>query len=220
MKKKHVNEVYNTEFDGICLQDGWYWPLKDSKCWPWLINEKDMPEKVSAFCDQKRTIIEAGGNAGYYVKQYASIFENVITFEPEPLNFQCLTLNCTLANVTKIQACIGNERTPVSLWVGNKNIGSYHVDLTVNGKIPTLLIDDLNVQDCDLIHLDIEGFEFPALRGAIETIKRCKPVIAVESMNHGEKFGWSNLMIEDFLKDLNYKHIDTVYHDKIFIYSK
>ena len=56
--------------------------------------------------------------------------------------------------------------------------GAYFVN--GNGNIPTLLIDDLNLTECDLIMLDVEGYELHALNGAIETIKKYGPVICVE----------------------------------------
>lgn len=197
-------------------REGWYWPFKDRSCWPWLQNEKDSPELVSAYCGQRRTVIQAGGNVGFYVRPYAELFERVITFEPDRLNFQCLTMNVENENVIKIQACLGNTRNTVSLTTSRKNIGAYHVN-EKGGQIPTLLIDDFNVQDCDLLHLDIEGFELFALQGAVETIKRCRPVIALEWMNHGEKFGAPDSAIEEFLLNLGYTFRGDVYHDKVFM---
>lgn len=47
-------------------------------------------------------------------------------------------------------------------------------------------IDDLGLEECDLIHLDIEGYEEKALEGAIETIKKFKPTIVTEH-SRGEK---------------------------------
>lgn len=196
-------------------RDGWFWPFKDRSCWPWLQNEKDNPELVSKYCAQHRTVIQAGGNVGFYVRPYAEMFQRVITFEPDRLNFQCLTLNVENENVIKVQACLGNQRNAVGMTTSRKNIGAYHVNPAA-GMIPTLLIDDFNVQDCDLIHLDIEGYELFALQGAIETIKRCQPVIALEWMNHGEKYGCPDTDIESYLESLGYHCHGEVYHDKVF----
>ena len=206
------------ELNKIELREGWYWPFKDRSCWPWLQNEKDNPDLVAAYCSSKRTIIQAGGNVGFYVRPYAAMFDRVITFEPERLNFQCLVQNVTEPNVIKVQACLGYERNAVGMIVSRKNIGAYHVS-DKPGLIPTLLIDDFNVQDCDLMHLDIEGFELHALRGAVETIKRCHPVIALEWMNHGEKYGAPDSAIEEFLNELGYHRRGEVYHDVIFTYG-
>ena len=221
MKKAFTTET--TEFLDIELVEGWYWPGKDKLCWPWLAQEHDMPEKISKHCNLKRTVIEAGGNAGFYVKKYAEIFENVITFEPDHLNFKCLTLNTRdYDNITRIQTCIGQQNDFVSLKTTNKNIGSYHIDVSENSvrNIPMLTIDNLNCNDCDLIHLDIEGWEFPALKGAVKTIQRCKPIIVVEWLSHGEKFGFYQNDIESFLKELGYTSLGMIYHDNVFVYNE
>jgi FkbM family methyltransferase len=61
--------------------------------------------------------------------------------------------------------------------------GSHTVNDTVGlGKIPMLMIDTLKLDACDLIQLDVEGYEGKVLEGAIETIIRYKPVITVETM--------------------------------------
>jgi FkbM family methyltransferase len=203
------------ELNRIEQREGWYWPFKDRSCWPWLQNEKDNPNLVSEYCQRRRTVIQAGGNVGFYVRPYAELFDRVITFEPERLNFQCLVQNVTEPNVIKVQACLGYQRDAVGMVVSRKNIGAYHVS-EKPGLIPTLLIDDFNVQDCDLIHLDIEGFELNALRGAVETIRRCRPVIALEWMNHGEKYGAPDSAIEEFLLELGYVTAGNVYHDRVF----
>lgn len=221
MKKNFASIV--TQFSDIDLIGDWYWPGKDRHCWPWLNDEHDLPIKLSRFCKSKRTVIEAGGNAGFYVKAYAKIFDNVITFEPDTLNFRCLAMNTPEENIIRIQACLGDNNDFVSLHTTKKNIGSYHIDVSKNAKslknIPTLKIDNLNSQDCDLIHLDIEGWEFPALRGAIETIKRCKPVIAIEQMGHGDKFGYYEEDIKKFLKDLGYDPVEKIYNDQVFVHN-
>lgn len=196
--------------------EGWVWPLKDVKCWPWLQREKDLPEIITKHCENTRVVVEAGGNAGFYVKHYANLFDTVYTFEPDNLNFYCLNQNVREKNVIKMQACIGYNRKQVSMITSRGNIGMYHVNPSDSGIIPTIQVDDLNLEVCDLIHFDIEGYEYEALQGSIETIKRCKPIIALEWMNHSQKFGAGDEVIEKFLESIGYESIADIYHEKIF----
>lgn len=203
--------------DEIIIKDGWYWPKKDIKCWNWLVAEKELPYKIAEFCDKKRVVVQAGGNCGFYVKSYASLFETTYTFEPDNLNFQCLVMNLRDLPVVKQQAFLGDERALLALTESHKNVGAYSVDINKTGVVPTLMIDDLGLTTCDLIHLDVEGWEFPALKGAINTIKKCNPVIALEWMNHGAKYGYPNENITKWLSELGYTETHDVMHERIFI---
>ena len=200
----------------ISMKEGWYWPTKDLKCWDWLQNEKDLPIQISKLVKEKRVVIQAGGNCGFYTKAYAQIFHSVYTFEPDEINFQCLVMNLAGLNVYKQQAFIGDERKLLALTTSKKNVGAYKVDLTNQGCIPTFLIDDLNLETCDLIHLDIEGWEFPALKGAIKTIQKCNPIIALEWMNHGAQFGFPEEDIEQWLKNLGYNKYHKILNERVF----
>lgn len=196
-------------------REGWLWPAYDTACWDWLQQEKDNPNQVSEFCLEKRVVVQAGGNCGFYIKPYAALFETVYTFEPDPQNFYCLTNNVDEQNVIKIQACLGDEHKLVGMKVKQKNAGVSRVS-EYPGGYPTFMIDDLGLEVCDLIHLDIEGYEFFALRGAVETIKKCKPIISIEWLGHNRLYGITDNEIISFLSNLGYREIGKVYNDLVF----
>ncbi len=193
------------------------WWRKNDRSYQYLYAEKDIPKTISEYCDNKRVLVQAGGHCGMFVKLYSEIFESVYTFEPDPINFYCLTKNVTNTNTIKIQSCLGNSHSLVSMSHNKKtsvNSGAFNID--GEGTIPTFKIDDLNLPVCDLIHLDIEGFEGFAIKGALETIKRCKPVVALEFRNFGLKYNFSDIQIRDLMKSLNYIEIGKVFNDVIF----
>jgi len=196
------------------MREGLLWPSRDWKCWEWLHNEKDLPELVAKFCKNKNVVVQAGGNCGFYVKPYASLFETVYTFEPNAQNFYCLVNNVPEPNVVKFQACLGNKHQLVGITYKKSNAGVSRVDGT--GKFPTMKIDDLMLEECDLIHLDVEGYEFFVLQGAEHTIKKYKPVIVLEWLDHNSQFNVSSTDIYSWLTNLGYKEVGQVYHDKVF----
>jgi FkbM family methyltransferase len=216
--------------DKVVLYQGMYW-LKDdgegvteesaaenSACWQLLNNFPDVPQKISEHVKNRRVVVQAGGNNGLYAKQYADLFETVYTFEPVPELFYCLNRNITKDNVFKFQACLGDNHVQVGL--GRKvdnNAGSANV--FGSGVTPTLMIDDLGLNNCDLIHLDIEGFEFFALKGASKTINKFKPVIVLETAGWSPRYGISTLDILKLLKDFGYKMSADVQGDIVFIPS-
>lgn len=75
-------------------------------------------------------------------------------------------------------------------------------------KVPIEIktLDSYNFKDVDIIKIDVEGFEYDVMLGAIDTIKRCKPVVQVE-MVYGQphRFGHTVHEILKFFKDLDFK---------------
>ena len=217
----------------VVLHKGFYWPKKDgsqevnseyahtdSTCYKLMNEFPDVPINISKFVKNKKVVVQAGGNVGFYVKKYAEIFDTVYTFEPEPLSFFCLNLNVTNKNVFKFQACLGNKHEGVNLFNPHKTLGHGGSHVISSGLTPTFLIDDLNLQVCDLIHLDIEGYEKYALLGGIETIKKYKPVIVIE--NYGPwlaRYGTNIKEVEQILIDEGYKYNAEVQGDRVYVPS-
>ena len=196
------------------MRDGWLWPVTDFACWDWLQKEKDLPDKIFKTCNNNRVVVQAGGNCGFYVKRYAELFDRVYTFEPDPQNFFCLSQNVENGNVIKFQACLGDTHQLVGLTHKKANVGVGRVE--GQGIFPTLKIDDLNLEVCDLIHLDVEGFELFAINGAIETLNRCSPVIALEWLDHNQHYNVTAEKLLQTLNDHGYKEVAQIYHEKIF----
>jgi hypothetical protein len=98
--------------------------------------------------------------------------------------------------------------------------------LVVHSKanVPILKIDDIQFDNLDLIHLDIEGYELYALKGGIETIKKYKPVIVLEVCDngHSERFSYTKDDLEEFLKSLGYTFIKNLEsnNDNVYMYTE
>lgn len=129
-------------------------------------------------------VIQAGGFCGIYPRLFGEIFQCVYTFEPDPLNFFCLTLNCQNDKIIKNQAALGKSHEMVVVHrTCRTNKGMNVVRTDSHAATPTYRIDDLSLSACDLIQLDTEGYEYNILQGAIRCIEEFRPVIAVEDCN-------------------------------------
>jgi FkbM family methyltransferase len=200
---------------------GWIWPIIDESSWEGQIDQIDLVSHILPYVKNKNVMVQGGGNCGFLLSTFVQHFKCIYTFEPDPLNFYCLNQNVAFDNVIKIQSCLGNEsKTVKTVQLVRPNrphdIGGVHVD--GNGYIPTLRIDDLNLPDCNLIQLDVEGYEFNALLGAVNTIKKFHPVLCLEFC---EK--WLNRYSASFndiyclLNSLSYELVATHKSDKVFI---
>lgn len=196
--------------------DGYWWRKSDTS-YKFISRETAGPAFFAADCASKKVVIQAGGHCGLITSLYSKIFETVYTFEPDPVNFYCLTKNCQTENVIKFQSCLGNNKNFVSLDFNAKtnNSASKHVGKKP-GTIPTLLIDDLGLEVCDLIHLDLEGYELFAIQGAVKTIARCSPTIVLEMHSQVERYGASEIELEKLMSKLNYQKHKTFGNDVVF----
>jgi FkbM family methyltransferase len=176
---------------GYRLERGLLWPADDRACAAVVFDTAPDLEPALAACKGRDVVVQAGGNCGVWPIWLASRFKTVYTFEPDPLNFTCLAWNTAAhPNMIRMQAALGDGTPPhfIDLAREEHNCGAHCVDES-RGVLPVMTIDELILPKCDLIVLDIEGYELRALNGAFETIADHKPVIVIEDKGLSEKYG-------------------------------
>jgi FkbM family methyltransferase len=107
----------------------------------------------------------------------------VYTFEPDPLSFFCLTNNCQFDNIIKFNAALGDKNGLIKVkefHPDNRGMNRVEPTTDIAHSIPIVAIDNFELQDVKLIQLDLEGYEIPAIKGALKTIKKHKPVMILE----------------------------------------
>lgn len=163
----------------IKTDTGAYGHEKDGPLFDWISEHKQWMEPVKKF----DVVIQAGGNCGMYARFYKNYFKDVYSFEPCPRNYACLEYNCQGDGYHLFEGGLGSNTDKLSINnTSTKNVGTHRI-LDKPGNVQMYRVDDLELEDCDLIHLDVEGYEGHALKGAIETIKKFKPVIILERQN-------------------------------------
>lgn len=85
------------------------------------------------------------------------------------------------------------------------------------GTLPQMRLDDMKLCNVDLLYLDIEGYELHALRGAADTIARCRPVIGVEINRNIEHYGATAEQLRAWLTDRGYRRAYMANSDEIFV---
>ncbi len=138
----------------------------------------ELKPTIEEYCVKRRSVVQAGGHIGLFPLELSRMFQAVYTFEPHPENFACLVRNAPAPNVFPMRAFVGDIRGSRELQLG-KGTGGHAVGKGV-GLTPTLRIDDLALDDCDLLLLDLEGYEFYALLGAMTTLAISRPLIICE----------------------------------------
>ena len=134
------------------------------------------------------------------VSSFAQGDAKIWAFEPNFENYRCASitvqLNSLQDRVALHHAGLGAEKSQQPLLIedskGRKLGGTSKFVATesLNGAksamIDIVTIDETVPSDrhVTILHLDVEGFEEPALCGAVETIKRCKPILILETPPH------------------------------------
>jgi hypothetical protein len=78
-------------------------------------------------------------------------------------------------------------------------------------------IDSYGFENVDLIQFDIEGYELNALKGAQDTITRCKPVVCLELRDHSHHFGATDEQIRGWMKSLGYRCAKRMNYDEFWM---
>lgn len=173
--------------DGYRMERGLLWPATDVGGPAVMMSSATSLVDVYLHCEDFDVAVQAGGHCGVWPQAMAHKFAAVYTFEPDPMNFRCLCANAPAENVYKYNAALGGVHGGIDLVRRPDNTGAHVIG--GDGAIPTMLVDDLKLSACNLIYLDVEGYELRVLYGARETIAAHRPVIVIEDKGCSERYG-------------------------------
>ncbi len=146
-------------------------------------------------------IVHAGTYYGDFIPALSMSCRNdakVWAFEPNPENFRCAQITMSinkLRNVEIWNAGLGADKGVLPMMTcdeigrplgGASRLYEENCDNKKGrfAEVEIVSLDDALPSDRQIaiIQLDVEGFEKPALAGALETIKRCKPILILETL--------------------------------------
>jgi FkbM family methyltransferase len=191
-------------------------------CLHW--NARDLPvlDEAIKLCKGSDVAVQAGSNLGLFPKRLAEAFDTVFTFEPDKELSEFSRYNAPERNIVHIHAALGNSTDPVSLGYGRRDPSDRpaHEGLTHikgAGDIPQVILDEMGLHVCDLIYLDIEGYELFALQGAERTINSCRPVIGVEINSGLKHYDLTGGEIREWIKTHDYKFVFRMRSNEVYV---
>lgn len=198
--------------------DGLWWPAADKVCHISVYRELRNLDRALCHVADWSVVVQAGGNVGVWPLHLAGFFAQVVTFEPDACNFACLSQNVAeMPNVRAVNAALGSTAGHCGTRVENiSNCGAHFVEYEA-GDVPVATIDGLDLTGCGLLALDIEGAEPLALAGAVETIRKFRPVILIEHKGLAGRFGFSDAEIEAELTRIGYRIAKRLTNDIIAV---
>jgi FkbM family methyltransferase len=150
------------------------------------------------------TAVDVGAHLGLLSAAMAKHFQRVISFEPNDFNYRLLVANMSMNRLLHVEC----NKTPlfsrsVQLSLGrhedqeiplpiksNKafdgfaasNLGAYSFTEDGTGIFPATArtLDSYELEDLVFLKIDTQGADGEIIRGAVETIRRCRPVVVFE----------------------------------------
>lgn len=176
-----------------------------------LVHEPTVRVEICPHLKPGDVVVDAGAYLGSHTRAYLDAVGptgKVIAFEPNPLAFQCLVHNCKGAQFhnmglsDRVEWCLPIETREnnhgATLW---KPVCS---DAGINRLFTDL--DCFKIQKLDFMKIDVEGMEAKLIRGAIETLARCRPLLYVELNRRTlAAFGETTRSLVSLIESLNYK---------------
>jgi FkbM family methyltransferase len=161
-----------------------------------------------------QTVLDIGANIGAHSVPLAQLVGSagrVFAFEPQRIPFYCLCANVVLNSLTNVvchQAAVGESAGTLSVpeldYFAEENFGGLALtDDFGNSRsysVPVQRIDDLQLDQCHFMKIDVEGMEREVLAGAVDTIRRFQPILYVED-DRAEK----STALRAFLQNLGYE---------------
>lgn len=173
------------------------------------------PETIKYILNHCRdgNVIHCGAYFGDFLPALGKIPGTVFAFEPNMENYnhakETIVLN-GLENIHLRNVALSDKSDILNIKVkdGSNFLGggSHLVENETNDthKIKSVSIDELELNNISLIHLDVEGHEEKVILGAIKTIQKYKPILIVENLPSKETFN-------KLLKPLGYQYSGKIY---------
>ena len=207
----------------IKLENGWNVPDGDTKMTRHLKTDLS-PQNAEYEQRQRNTILEnlpikhtfvdVGANLGVWSITLMPHFEKVISYEPSSRNRECLRMNLGTKGEIRSVA-LSNFNGESAFHEEIKNCGNSKLwnegDIEGLYKVPVRKLDDEKIENCSLIKMDVQGYEWQVIQGAENLIETQNPWIAFEVSADVD-------VICKFLEDKGYDMIDNK-SKRLFIYA-
>lgn len=137
------------------------------------------------------TVLDIGAYIGNHSIFFSKLFNEVICFEPHPISFEILKINCKkYKNIKILNFGCSDVNTNSFLRLKHTNIGGSSISNGNHEKdaaIKLIKLDDFfrgYLKKIGLVKIDVEGHENKVIAGCLKLLKINRPIILMELRNY------------------------------------
>lgn len=171
--------------------------------------------------------VDIGANCGIWTRVLARCFSLVTAFEPSPEAIECFWLNNPWremddrSQVVLKTIALGAEAGTLKLNTQLRSSGFTRADPEGDLEIDVRTLDSFNLPAVDFIKIDVEGFEHPVIKGAVETIQKHRPVVIIEQKpDNAERHGFKRFGALRLLEKMGAKVVAEISGDFVVQFPK
>jgi FkbM family methyltransferase len=196
----------------------WYLPDREEHLADWILKHGNYqgPHRANALSHVTKwgVAVDIGAHVGLWSREFCEKFGHVHAFEPMEEHRACYVANIDHTNYTLHPCALGDKEGAVKMTTVGHSTGGTHVDPKEPGDTPVRTLDSFNLSP-DFIKMDCEAYELFVLKGARETLLRCKPIVCLEQKNQGY-FGHPRYAASEYLRSLGAKALSNFKDDWVF----
>ena len=198
--------------------------LKRKGCWD-LHEIIEGIQLFDRYAENTKVILDVGCNVGSWTLPIARRYPDamILAFDCQEYLIRCLNKTLDLNKIENVQPYVmaisdSNEIIKFGSidYMFGGNFGAFELEMPLhnsdyNGRslpgkfeeIDQRTIDHFELENVGLIKIDVEGMELKVLRGALDTLQRCRPVVLFEHHKTDRE------EVEKLLRSIGYRIVDS-----------
>jgi len=174
-----------------------------------VMNDQLADELASSLCSPDKVFLDVGAHIGSMIACAKRNSKPMKIIAIEAMPDKAKKLSVKFPDVEVLNYAASDKRGKADFFINDKASGNsslHEVSSTTRHiSVETELLDNLiSTYDVDVIKIDIEGAELGALKGAVNLIERCQPIIMFES-GPAEVLGYTKQQLWEFFSKLDYQ---------------
>ena len=201
-------------------------PSSDTHFDRWMLEgeyQKKQRDALFEYMEERRPIeyiADVGAHVGLWSRpmMHRANTKYIWAFEPNSSVRECYVLNMGgFENYSIYPVALGHKNMKGFLNVETDNSGNTNVHPTRSGNTEIRTLDSFNFEHLDYIKVDVEGFEYNFLQGAVDTLNRCRPFVHLEMKSKNMRNSKDDFY--RFMKNIGYGQVMKIGAEVLYDYN-